>query len=350
MRIFFLRKNLDQNISVRQFEQIDSRSLELSIGEAWEPGDFLHASMKRIPDFFGQYLDTVVRIRWPPLPKAGEIVINEILFDPGDFSYQGLHGQQGHEFFEIANFINDTFDLQDIGISILGKKQGLGTGLLLPKQIIAFTEDTSATWQQFGTFLNQNLYQINFEKSLKNDGGNLQLFRQKDSFIIDEVNYNTAMHYELLIDTKGVSLERKRLDWPSSNINNWTSASAYANFGTPGYVNSQKISFFSAVSEVNFSNQQKILAHNNGKFLDHLNMEILFQKSGFLLSSAIYDIFGREIKNLANNKYCAQVEILSWNGIARSGLPAPVGNYIWLLEVYHPDGEKWVKKYRITLL
>ena len=101
---------------------------------------------------------------------------------------------------------------------------------------------------------------------------------------------------------------------------------------------------------MNFSNQQKILAHNNGKFLDHLNMEILFQKSGFLLSSAIYDIFGREIKNLANNKYCAQVEILSWNGIARSGLPAPVGNYIWLLEVYHPDGEKWVKKYRITLL
>jgi len=332
-----------------QISHLEPQRINLSFTDSWDFGDIMHLKISGVQNFYNQGLDTTIRHRFPRLPDAGDLIINEILYDPGEFLYEGKT-YDGVEFLEIVNVSEDTFDLGQIGLDFLGKKQELSDALILPHQIIAFSEDSTLTKKQFGTAQNQTLMQLDLMQALSNDGGNLFIYNRQDSTVLDHVGYHPSMHFELLKTTKGVSLERKNPYWPGKDFDNWASASAAQHFGTPGYANSQHINGLKVFSKLLFSNENRIITPNGDGHFDVLTLEINFEKSGFLLNSSIYDSFGRKIKTIASNQYCSAREIQSWDGLTNQSQKAPVGNYVWLIEAHHPEGNSWLEKFRVTLL
>ena len=57
--------------------------------------------------------------------------------------------------------------------------------------------------------------------------------------MIDEIRYTSKWHAPSVKNEKGIALERINPDSDTQDEMNWTSASATAGYGTPGYRNSQ---------------------------------------------------------------------------------------------------------------
>lgn len=57
--------------------------------------------------------------------------------------------------------------------------------------------------------------------------------------MIDEIRYSSKWHAPSVKNEKGIALERINPDRDTQDEMNWTSASATAGYGTPGYRNSQ---------------------------------------------------------------------------------------------------------------
>ena len=74
---------------------------------------------------------------------------------------------------------------------------------------------------------------------LANTSATLVLFRTEDEVMIDEIRYSSKWHAPSVKNEKGIALERINPDSDTQDEMNWTSASATAGYGTPGYRNSQ---------------------------------------------------------------------------------------------------------------
>jgi hypothetical protein len=62
--------------------------------------------------------------------------------------------------------------------------------------------------------------------------GNITL-RRSDSLIIDAFDYDEGLHFSLLENKRGVSLERLSFDQPTQSSGNWHSAAESAGYATP---------------------------------------------------------------------------------------------------------------------
>ena len=72
-----------------------------------------------------------------------------------------------------------------------------------------------------------------------NNGEGTVVLQAPDGSTLDLFRYNDDLHFALLNETEGVSLERVDPDRPSDDNSNWHSAAEAVGWATPGYENSQ---------------------------------------------------------------------------------------------------------------
>jgi hypothetical protein len=264
----------------------------------------------------------------PEIAVAGDLVINEILFDP----YTG-----GYDWIEVYNTSTKLLDLYlwEIGNyddSIANKKAILQHYYVSPKEYAVIGKDSIFVKQNYpaaipGTFVYCEL------PTFTNDSSTVYLVY--DAAIIDKVSYSDDWHFKLLDNTDGVSLEKIDPSGLSDDSNNWHSAAEAIGFATPGGKNSQ---YLPALLSGEFTFASQIISPDNDGNEDFLQITYAMSESGLLGKFTIFDDRGREVRTLFSNELLASSGTFTWDGISDQGVKAKIGTHVAVFEAFSTNG------------
>lgn len=292
----------------------------------------------KVTDCTGNIADTThwVWFAIPGFPVQGDLVVNEILFDPrGD----------GSRFIEVYNRSDKVLDFHDIILAASKTPeitepgaftQVSGNRLIFPGDYFALAHDPDDLKARYRIFYPDLVLEMDNFPSVGNDSGYIALLSRGREETIDKIRYSETMHYPLLSSNEGVSLERVHPDVPSDYSDNWKSAAQTAGFATPGYRNSQWHGHLG--STVNLSLEPEVFSPDNDGLDDLLGIRIREDEPGFSVTINIFDHRGQLMRSLVSHAYAGNEALFFWDGINSAGQKAPVGLYVIAVELFRPDG------------
>ena len=286
--------------------------------------------------------DTRVQFGIPNEIAEGEILINEILFDPIS---------PGVDYVELYNNTEKTFDLSMLMLGVIKesfpnpadttlKEITADSRLFLPQTYVLLSTNSEIVGQQYEC-PTDNFVQMASFPSYANAGGTVILMG-KDGTMIDAMYFSEKMHYPLLKVTKGVSLERVAFDHPSMDANNWHSAAERVHFGTPGYENSMMQKTELSNDEISIS--PDIFSPDGDGYDDACFINYRFDEAGYTMNTYIFNVAGQLIRHLAKGELVGQEGSVLWNGLDNNGNKVPVGVYVVVTEVFNFSGK--VKQFK----
>lgn len=276
-----------------------------------------------------------VRFQYPQFPESSDIVVNEILSNPHS---------DGVDFVELYNKSNKTIDLKNLR---LAKRDDDGNldyvksifpngYLMFSGDFLVLTTDREDILKTYSTPNPQNVLQIDSMPAYSIDSGYVVL-ADRALNVIDEVKYTEDMHFELIKNQKGVSLERIDYNRSSFDVSNWHSAASTVGFATPAYENSQYSNF--SENESKFKIEPEVFSPDNDGYQDIMNIRYNLDESGFTANVFVIDSKGRVIKHLAQNELLEKEGQLSWDGINDEKQVAKMGIYLIYMEIFNLQGK-----------
>lgn len=271
------------------------------------------------------------------IPQAGDLVINEILFDPAT---------GGSDFVEVYNRSSKVINLKDLLIANLDEDtvQFTQNYFLNPGSYVVLTPDSNYQKSTFPEAVSGRFYATSLP-SLNNDSSTIQLIY--NSMVIDKVSYQEDWHLSLIDDTENKTLERINPEGVSSSASNWHTAAETIGFGTPGKINSQ---YQSGSISSTFGTTESIFSPDNDGFQDVLLFQYNFD-IGMIGTLKIFDNQGREVHTLFSSELLGQQGSFTWDGVMANNQKAPIGIYIAVMEAFSVDGggKQFAKRIGFTL-
>ncbi len=267
----------------------------------------------------------------PEPAAAGDILINEILFNPGT---------GGNDFVELFNNSDKIIDLA--GLQMLNRLKMTGDTegsvednlLIFPGDYLVLTEDPTDILSRYAVPNPDRLLE-NDLPSMDDDEGNLTLILE--GITLDSFDYSEDLHYPLLDDEDGVSLERISPMTGTQDDGNWHSAASTAGFATPTGPNSQFFEREGVFDDIIAIPRARFSPDEDG-FEDVLLIDYTTDQPGYTANVWVFDAQGREILRLVNNETLQNTGTFKWDGIAADGSPARIGVYVFYFELFRPDG------------
>ncbi|MFH2142133.1 MAG: lamin tail domain-containing protein, partial [Bacteroidota bacterium] len=303
-----------------------------------------------IADCSGNIISDIQSCRFaiPDSCETSDLVINEILFNPvGEVV----------DFVEIYNRSDKVFDLNDLFVA--SRKENLLVSdpyqwelypvntideegyLVFPGEYYILSENSQIIIDQYYTTNEKGFIEIDDLPSLNDDDG-IIIIADKWLNIIDEFHYSTEMHFSLINDIEGISLERINFDNPTQDAFNWHSAAESVGNATPAYINSQYNESESSIGEVILD--PEIFSPDNDGYNDFLTIAYKFEKTGLVGNIVVYDAKGRIVRKLMQNELLAVDGSITWDGINDYNTKANIGIYLIYFEIYDLEGN--VEKFR----
>lgn len=322
----------------------DSASLSkfyIYFSEPLQPSKEYQLTFDNITDCQGNTTtETSIYVTIPAIPQKGELIVNEILFNP-------ITG--GADFIEIKNISNNVFNLLDLQLT--NTKTGNSNNatittsyLIYPQELVVLTPDSTFQKETYPFHGSGNFIQMGIP-AMANKESTIVLMQ--DSTVIDSLTYHEKWHFQLLSDFKGKSLERINDEANSSESSSWHTASEYVSFATPGIENSQNTSFLHH-GELSLSSET--FSPDNDGFEDFLTILYEMDDIGYVGSVNIYDDRGRLIRKLINNELLGVRGSFTWDGINDAGQKAHVGTYVIVFEGYQVEVGKIFKLKKVAVL
>lgn len=256
-----------------------------------------------------------------------ELFINEILFNP----HVG-----GYDFVEFVNTSSHCQSLNRLSLANAEESTPITTSYryLLPGEYLALTENSADLVSFYSASSEKNILELSDLPAWNDDAGDVVL---TDSLhqIIDALTYSKNMHFSLLKEEEGVSLERLTTKRLTNDSTNWHSASYACGFATPGRVNSQYHETTSTT--VNFALDLEIFSPDNDGYHDVLTFLIHSENANQVVNLKIYNEAGFEVARLLTNENIGATREISWDGVNDSGGYLPVGIYLAVLEMFTPE-------------
>jgi hypothetical protein len=339
---------IDNSIGSPTFVKViapDFKSVRLVLGTTLTVGTIYSITVNNaITDCVGNALgaDNSARFAIPEPATPNDIVINEILFDPKT---------GGYDFVEIYNRSNKVIDLKTITLStfdtitnLISNPETISTDgyLIFPQEYIVLSESGAIVKAQYYTSNPEGFLDMSNLPTMSVDGGTVCL--STATAIIDNFYYYDYMHFGLLTDTKGISLERIDYDRPTQDHTNWHSAAEAVGFATPAYKNSQYSDAGETESAIEIT--PEIFSPDEDGMSDVVNINYHFDTPGFTANVKVYDSKGRIVKHLIQNELLGTKGTFSWDGINDDREKARIGIYIFYFEVFDLTGT--VKHYKKT--
>lgn len=271
------------------------------------------------------------------LIEPGDVVINEVLFFPE---------VGGKDFIELYNVSGKVFDLRQLTITNTSRTTGNTTQpiqsefLLLPGAYAAITDDPQDIQSRYAVPDPDALLE-NRLPTLDQRSGNVTILR--DTVVIDAFDYSDELHFPLLSDRRGVSLERISPTAATPSPASWQSAAEAVGFATPGYQNSQFFERSQMIDDV-VQLPNKTFSPDGDGFEDVLLIEYQADQPNLAMSLRIFDAQGRLVKRLVENELLAARGSFKWDGTNAEGAKARVGVYVLWIELFAPDGRTEVRK------
>lgn len=273
----------------------------------------------------------------PEIPGAGDVVVNELLFNPevGGVDFVEFFNRSAKIFnwseFFIANF--------DGGADV---KPIVSKRLFLPGEHIVFTSNRADVLSRYAQTNPEKLVEHSLP-SFPDDQGNVTLFWAKNGLVVgvDSFDYFDDYHNPLLSSSEqqGVSLERIRPDGPTNEASNWTSAARTGSgAGTPTRINSQfQHSANSGDALVTLSSER--LSPDGDGWEDFLDIQYAVPDPGYVATVTIFDSGGAPVKRLFRQSLIGTKGALRWDGDLDDGTIARPGIYVLYLELFSPQGD-----------
>ncbi|MBK7130161.1 MAG: lamin tail domain-containing protein [Crocinitomicaceae bacterium] len=287
-----------------------------------------------VTDCWGNTISaTTIELGLPDSIESEDLILNEIMFNPLT---------NGSDYVEIYNRSEKILDLNDLMManwdddSIANYKDVINQQqLILPGEYILLTEDSTDIQHDFsiygvGRFVIMDLPTYN------DDSGSVYLLNSSFQ-VIDFFRYDEDMHYALITDEEGKSLERGTFDGGMNNAEIWHTAAENVAWGTPGYLNSQLL--YPAVNGA-VTLSPEIFSPDNDGYQDVLTIQLELETTDNIINIEIYDNRGRMIKELKDNFFAGNSALFTWDGSTEENTKAPIGTYVLLITITHADGSK----------
>jgi len=267
----------------------------------------------------------------PQLHEKDDVIINEVLFNPKP---------GGFDFVEVYNRSEKYINLQNWAFATISDEQIADKKniseepfIVKPKEYIVFTKNKSMLLHHYPQAKSSQIFNITNLPSYNDDNGSV-VFCDYDTNEMERLDYDTKMHFSLMDDKEGVSLERISADGRVNNRDNWHSASSNSGYATPGYRNSQDVEKTSR----NFFIEPKVFTPNLDGNRDFTLIHYRLGKPGYMASITIYDIQGREIIRLVKNELLSVEGFYKWEGNNDANEKVRTGTYIVYFEIFDLEG------------
>lgn len=322
----------------------DFKKAILKISPALQKGIIYHCSVgSGVTDCVGNaLLSNSIPFALPDTASYNDVVINEILFDPNT---------NGVDFVELYNKSTKTIDLKTLRIGSMDTLTNVLTDteiitpegyLLFPETYLVISENGKAVKNQYAT-TNPNGFLDIFDLPSMNTDDDVVTLSSASGTVIDNFKYTSKMHFPLLVNTKGVSLERIDFNRLTNDKSNWNSAAEAVGFATPAYRNSQ---YLQADGGSGWLISNPLFSPDNDGYNDVLNISYKLDEPGKAANIFIYDSKGRLVRHLLKNEQLATDGVVSWNGINDDNEKAPIGIYVIYIEAFNLSGK--VNKYKLS--
>ena len=289
-------------------------------------------------------IEPSARLAVPQKASEGDIIINEVLFNPPVFGarYVELFNRSGYVF-DMAEYMltsKDTIDNNLITIQPISDE----SFLFFPGDYLVLSADTSAVKQTFLTPDPDAFQELSGMPRMTNAEG-IVVLAGKCHQVIDAFEYNESMHLPILTSFRGIALERIHPERPSNDRFNWHSASASSGFGTPAYQNSMHATY-PEPEGFEVAVVPKVFAPDGSGDNDLLHVHYSLKQPGYVANVRIFDRRGRPVRHLVKGELMATAGVFTWDGTTDTGLMASIGVYLIHFEVFDTKGS--VKQIRRT--
>ena len=340
----FLVEETGEHPQLTDINPLDGTYVELHFDQGFGQGVVYTLIIYGVANCIGNPIEADTRIQFgiPNEIAEGEILINEILFDPI---------APGVDYVELYNNTDKTFDLSTLMLGVIResfpnpadttlKEITADSRLFLPQTYVLLSTNSEIVGYQY-VCPTDNYVQMASFPSYANAGGTAILL-SKSGTTVDAMYFAEKMHYPLLKVTKGVALERVSFDQPSMVSDNWHSASERVHFGTPGQPNSMMQSTEPSQDEISIS--PEIFSPDGDGFEDACFINYRFNEAGYTMNIYIFNVAGQLIRHLAKGELVGQEGSVLWNGLDGKGNKIPVGVYVVVTEVFNFNGK--VKQFK----
>ena len=298
-------------------------------------GQVYSIELNQLSDCWMNETDFQANFVLPQAPELGDLVINEILFDPLT---------NGSDWIEVYNRSDKWIDLMDwklanIDNGVIDNFQTISEHFYLaPQGYAVLGSDSSFVKQQY-PFAVQGSFVSCETPPYAVDSGTVLLYYFDQ--LMDTVSYTSEWHFPLLENTDGVSLERIHANGSSNAKNNWHSAAEAYGFASPGMKNSQDLQGEMAGD---FSLSHSIISPDNDGMDDVIAFHYEMLEPGMLGTLTVYDDEGREVKKILNNELLGMFGSATWDGMTKDQHKANVGIYVAVFEAFSLNGQSAVNK------
>lgn len=276
---------------------------------------------------------------------TGELIINEILFNPKP---------NANDYVEFYNKSNKIFDASKLYIAnrsssgVVSSIQPLSTAsrYIFPGDYIVVTEDAGNLALNYLVEKPDNVLVVSSLPSFPDDEGDVVLLNFQAN-VIDEVKYKDDWHFKLIDNAEGVALERVDPSGLSQDADNWHSAASTAGYGTPTYKNSQFKNPQGIAAAIEVS--PKVFSPDNDGYNDIATIQYKINEPGYVANITIFDATGRPVRNLVRNGTLATSGYWNWDGLDNKGQKLTIGTYIVFTEIFNLQGKKNTFKNTVVL-
>jgi hypothetical protein len=318
-------------------------------GASVSSGEEVSLTVEQAGDFQGNESSTLsLEISQPLAP--GDLVINEIMFDPISDDRDGLPDQS--DYVEIHNPNSFAISLEGIFLHDEPDENGEitrldplstrarwipagGYALFYPEpERQPFEESRTAVFfnipAEFSSFALQT---ERTTMSLPISGRQIYLADSTQT-TIDMVDYREEWHNPNIIDTKGIALERINPNYESNDPVNWGSNASSVG-GSPGSENSIFQTTDPLMADTGVDLSPNPFSPDGDGFDDALLINYKLDEPDYLLKIRIFDRYGRLVRKLAEARPAGFDGSIIWDGMTDSGQTNRIGIYIVLIEAYN---------------
>ncbi|MBC7902231.1 MAG: lamin tail domain-containing protein [Gemmatimonadaceae bacterium] len=310
-----------------------------------QSGRIYEVLVRGVKDCEGNILKPFVTLRVGLAERAmaGDLVINEILFNPP---------ADGVDYVEINNRSRKVVDLRDCfiagrsatGVVVNARVLSIENRTVLPGGFLLLASDTAWVCRRFRCRDPEVMVSVDLP-AMGDEHGEILLLNGGGG-LIDQLSYDENWHFELLREKVGIALERLDIGAPTQDRHNWQSAATDAGWGTPGYKNSQQSRELSTVED-GIVAEPKIFSPDGDGYDDYALFSYVLEEPGYTCNIILYDVSGMPVRHLVRNALCGVRGFFRWDGLGEGGRVLPIGNYIAVIDLFTLQGK--LKKIRKVL-
>ncbi|QHT66885.1 hypothetical protein GXP67_09560 [Rhodocytophaga rosea] len=337
-----------QDISIQSATPVSPflREVQLQLATPLVKKVMYTLSVKNSMDCNGNISSTLLSDAFT-MPEQGDsmdIIINEVLFNP----HTG-----GADFVEIFNRSSKYINLRNWQLadweedSVSNARPVAEIDFIMPPHsYLILTSNKASIRENYPKAVEENFLMMETLPTYTDEAGSVILLNNLGK-ITDRVDYAEDMHFSLIDDVEGISLERINPDGASNTSSNWHSAASAEGYATPGYQNSQFLATTQPVFAFNIF--PKVFTPDEDGRDDFTTFNYKFDLHGNVATISIFDVQGREVKKIARNQLLATEGFYSWDGTNEQGAKVRTGAYIIHFILFDISGKKQFFKERVIV-